>query len=57
MLGTDTKYQAYRKRIEASKLSERKKIEEDENLRSEAEGVSPDCFSYHFTPKIMLTRP
>ena len=41
MLGTDTKYQAYRKRIEASKLSERKKIEEDENLKSEAEGVSP----------------
>lgn len=40
LLGTDTKYQAYRKRIEASKVSERKKIEEAENLKSEAEGVS-----------------
>ncbi|KAL7411095.1 hypothetical protein BDY24DRAFT_397705 [Mrakia frigida] len=41
-LGTDLKYQAYRKRIEASKASERAKIEAAENLTIEASGLAAE---------------
>lgn len=40
LLGTDTKYQAYRKRVSAAKAEERAKVEAEENLKTEAEGVS-----------------